>query len=139
MAWKSCCEASSKGDWMHSGDLPNLLHWRTKFLAAPYASWMMRHWRSGARTLFTYGARFSRNDNELGILDAAAIEQVTTEAWPVARSEDELHEALLLLGVMTEGKSFGGQEAESAEIMRHLVERGVRTFDSWSKRLLDRC
>jgi ATP-dependent helicase Lhr and Lhr-like helicase len=38
----------------------------------------------------------------LGILDAAAIDRVCAEAWPQATNADELHEALLLLGVMTD-------------------------------------
>jgi ATP-dependent Lhr-like helicase len=38
----------------------------------------------------------------LGILDEAAIEKVCEEAWPQAANADELHEALLLLGVLTE-------------------------------------
>jgi ATP-dependent Lhr-like helicase len=38
----------------------------------------------------------------LGQLDAAAIERVIMEAWPRAENADELHDALLLLGVMTE-------------------------------------
>ncbi len=42
----------------------------------------------------------ARNDG-LGILDSAAIDRVVAEAWPQARNADELHEALLLLGVMT--------------------------------------
>ena len=40
-------------------------------------------------------------DQGLGILDAAAIERVCDEAFPRATNADELHEALLLLGLMT--------------------------------------
>ncbi|MGH7941386.1 MAG: DNA glycosylase AlkZ-like family protein, partial [Limisphaerales bacterium] len=39
--------------------------------------------------------------NELGILDAAAIERVCEEAWPRALNADELHDAVLQLGVAT--------------------------------------
>ena len=38
----------------------------------------------------------------LGILDAAAIERVCADAWPRATNPDELHEALLLAGIMTD-------------------------------------
>ncbi len=38
----------------------------------------------------------------LGILDAAAIEKVQAEAWPIATNADELHDALMLVGMMTE-------------------------------------
>ena len=48
----------------------------------------------------------SAGGDGLGILDAAAIERVGAEAWPEARDADELHEALLLLGVMTEEETL---------------------------------
>jgi ATP-dependent Lhr-like helicase len=56
------------------------------------------------RTQAVYTRRASeRNGSDgLGILDAAAIEKVRREAWPEATDADELHDALMLLGVMTE-------------------------------------
>ena len=39
---------------------------------------------------------------ELGILDQDAIKQVTDEVWPRMDNADELHDALLTLGVMTD-------------------------------------
>jgi ATP-dependent Lhr-like helicase len=39
---------------------------------------------------------------ELGRLDAGAIARVREEAWPQADSADELHDALMLLGCVTE-------------------------------------
>src|SRR5262245_6744246 len=55
------------------------------------------------RTQAVYTRRASeRNGSDgLGILDAAAIDKVKTEAWPEATSADELHDALMLIGVMT--------------------------------------
>ncbi len=41
-------------------------------------------------------------DPGLGTLDPSAIDKVCTEAWPRATNADELHEALLLMGSMTE-------------------------------------
>jgi ATP-dependent Lhr-like helicase len=38
---------------------------------------------------------------ELGVLDAAAIEKVCAEAWPQPVNADELHDALMLAGAMT--------------------------------------
>jgi ATP-dependent helicase Lhr and Lhr-like helicase len=38
----------------------------------------------------------------LGVLDSAAIKKVRDEAWPNATNADELHEALLLTGALTE-------------------------------------
>ena len=46
----------------------------------------------------------SSGSDGLGILDAAAIERVCVEAWPRASNSDELHEALLLAGLMTESE-----------------------------------
>ncbi|KLD66421.1 ATP-dependent DNA helicase [Luteibacter rhizovicinus DSM 16549] len=40
--------------------------------------------------------------DDLGRLDADAIASVRDEAWPEARSADEMHEALMLLGAVTE-------------------------------------
>jgi ATP-dependent Lhr-like helicase len=56
------------------------------------------------RTHAVYTRRTSESsaDGGLGILDAAAIETVVSEAWPTAANADELHEALLLMGVMSE-------------------------------------
>src|SRR3989441_3056102 len=56
------------------------------------------------RTQAVYTRRASeRNGSDgLGVLDAAAIERVEKEAWPEATNADELHDGLMLLGVMTE-------------------------------------
>jgi len=39
---------------------------------------------------------------DLSALDAAAIERVRVEVWPAAQSEDELHEAILMLGFVAD-------------------------------------
>ncbi len=49
----------------------------------------------------TRRASDSAGQNELGILDAAAIERVCEEAWPQAQNADELHDAIQQLGVAT--------------------------------------
>ena len=56
------------------------------------------------RTQAVYTRRASeRNGSDgLGVLDSAAIEKVKQEAWPSATNADELHDALMLLGMMTE-------------------------------------
>jgi ATP-dependent Lhr-like helicase len=41
---------------------------------------------------------------DLGQLDAAAIERVRAEAWPLVRSADELHDALLGLAFLTQAE-----------------------------------
>jgi ATP-dependent Lhr-like helicase len=54
------------------------------------------------QAVYTRRAGDSGRNGELGILDAAAIEKVTAEAWPQPMNADELHEALLLAGAITE-------------------------------------
>src|SRR5437867_1526663 len=70
------------------------------------------------RTHAVYTRRASSStDDGLGILDEAAIEKVCAEAWPRATNADELHEALLLMGVMTDEeiqKAAAGQETGAA-------------------------
>ncbi|WP_368311752.1 DEAD/DEAH box helicase [Luteibacter sp. CQ10] len=43
--------------------------------------------------------------DDLGRLDAEAIDAVRVEAWPEARNVDEMHEALMLLGAVTPGEA----------------------------------
>ena len=54
------------------------------------------------QAVYTRRAGDSGRNGELGILDAAAIQKVTAEAWPRPMNADELHEALLLAGAMTD-------------------------------------
>lgn len=49
----------------------------------------------------TRRASDSAGQNELGILDAAAIDRVCQEAWPQVQNADELHDAIQQLGVAT--------------------------------------
>jgi ATP-dependent Lhr-like helicase len=53
------------------------------------------------QAVYTRRAGDSGGNGELGILDVAAIQKVTAEAWPRVMNADELHEGLLLAGVMT--------------------------------------
>jgi ATP-dependent Lhr-like helicase len=48
---------------------------------------------------------------ELGQLDAGAVSTVKEEAWPEAESPDELHDALILCGFITEGEGERGDAA----------------------------
>jgi ATP-dependent Lhr-like helicase len=54
------------------------------------------------QAVYTRRAGSTSSDAGLGILDAASIEQVTTDAWPRATNPDELHDALLTAGMLTE-------------------------------------
>jgi ATP-dependent Lhr-like helicase len=48
---------------------------------------------------------------ELGALDAGAVRTVKEEAWPQAESPDELHDALILCGFITEEEGERGDAA----------------------------
>ena len=56
------------------------------------------------RTLAIQQRRFGSPQEaaEIGRLNPEAIERVRLEAWPETRDEDELHDALVILGFMTE-------------------------------------
>src|SRR5213076_2977761 len=56
------------------------------------------------QAVYTRRAGESSADAGLGILDAAAIEKVCAEVWPRATNADEVHDALLLTGLMTENE-----------------------------------
>ncbi|MBI4312642.1 MAG: hypothetical protein HY681_12800 [Chloroflexi bacterium] len=65
---------------------------------------------------------------ELAALDPKAIEQAATDAWPVVRDADELHDALLTLGMLPEADiGRGAHEVELArwpEWFAALVQSG---------------
>jgi ATP-dependent Lhr-like helicase len=64
-------------------------------------------------------------------LDPAAIEAVRQEAWPAPDSADELHDALMLLGVMSaaEACELGQAEAFEALLQQRRATR-LRTGDA---------
>ena len=80
------------------------------------------------RTQAVYTRRASeRNGSDgLGILDAAAIEKVRREAWPEATNADELHDTLMLLGVMAPEEAaisihHEGNGAAAEHLLKELV------------------
>jgi ATP-dependent Lhr-like helicase len=58
---------------------------------------------------------------DLGQLDGAAIAQVRSEAWPVVRDAEELHEALLSVGALS---ALEGEDAGWADHFDRLVDQG---------------
>jgi ATP-dependent Lhr-like helicase len=77
------------------------------------------------RAVYTRRATEARSADDLGSLDAAAIERVREEAWPAAGTADELHDALLLAGFV--------RAEESAPHWRALFDQLVasgRAFDA---------
>ncbi len=57
------------------------------------------------QAVYTRRAGDPSADGGLGVLDLSAIKKVCEEAWPRATNLDELHEALLLLGALTENEA----------------------------------
>jgi ATP-dependent Lhr-like helicase len=84
------------------------------------------------QAVYTRRALKSSPDAELGILDAEAIEGVVAEAWPTAVNPDELHDALLLMGVMTEEEMSGYDPA----FRETLVQTGRIGRASWPRQSL---
>jgi len=77
------------------------------------------------RAVYTRRATEVRSADDLGALDAQAIERVRDEAWPVANTADELHDALLLAGFV--------RAEEGASRWRALFDQLVasgRVFDA---------
>ncbi|HEU4682320.1 MAG TPA: helicase-related protein [Gemmatimonadales bacterium] len=63
--------------------------------------------------------------DDLGALDPAAIERVRDEAWPEVRDADELHDALLTSGFLTEVEGMSGRDGSSwSGYWRELVDAG---------------
>src|SRR5262249_56278144 len=55
--------------------------------------------------------------SDLGRLDAAAVARVRTEAWPDPTNADELHDAMVWLGFITEAEAQApGWQAWLAEL-----------------------
>ena len=74
------------------------------------------------RTLAVQSRRFLDPESaaDLGRLDPAAIARVRQEAWPDARTADELHDALVVLGFLTQQEGRRGPVA---------VDQNRGTFD----------
>ncbi|MDZ7842782.1 MAG: DEAD/DEAH box helicase [Gammaproteobacteria bacterium] len=64
----------------------------------------------------------------LGQLDGQAIEKVRGEAWPGAENMDELHDALVLLGGMTDAEIAAGQWQRLAQDLRAEGRAAVVTI-----------
>ena len=63
--------------------------------------------------------------DDLGALDPAAIARVRDEAWPDVRNADELHDALLTSGFLTEAEGAVGRDGVSwREWLEALVAEG---------------
>ena len=83
------------------------------------------------RTQAVYTRRAGESSPEagLGILDATAIEKVCAEAWPRATNADELHEALLLMGAVTDDEvsKLAGDSTAWLDLLRNEKRAGRLT------------
>lgn len=81
------------------------------------------------RTLAIQQRRFGspKDAAEIGRLDPEAIERVRAEAWPEARNEDELHDALVILGYMTAQE---GERGPHSTLQNQSPRDWPRLFES---------
>jgi ATP-dependent Lhr-like helicase len=82
------------------------------------------------QAVYTRRAGDSPANEGLGILDPAAIDRVCAEAWPTAANADELHDVLLLLGMLTEeeAKRSHANAPELLEILAGQKRAGRFTW-----------
>ena len=80
------------------------------------------------RTQAVQNRRFgdASNVDEMGALDADAIAGVREEAWPRARSADEVHEALMTLGAITAAEAHANEHWDAALAMLAKSGRATR-------------
>ena len=77
------------------------------------------------QAVYTRRAFEPTNARDLGVLDAAAIARVQDEAWPDVRDADELYDALLTSGFLTEAEGMAGRNGTSwTPLFVELLERG---------------
>jgi ATP-dependent helicase Lhr and Lhr-like helicase len=102
------------------------------------------------RTQAVYSRRWldPRDAADLGSLDQSAIDQVREEAWPQVQNADELHEALLQLGFLTEQEGRQGTGATGywtqdlngtdggGKIETRLEEAAKSSWEPWLKELV---
>ena len=70
------------------------------------------------------------DNRDLGALDLSAIEAAARNAWPLVRDADELHDALLTLGMLPEddiGRATGQADAEWPVWLQSLIAEGRAT------------
>ncbi|MGI9078022.1 MAG: Lhr family helicase, partial [Gemmatimonadaceae bacterium] len=66
-----------------------------------------------AHAVYTRRAAEPSSADDLGALDPAAIERVRAEAWPDATNADELHDALMTSGFLTQAEGEAGVDGKS--------------------------
>ncbi|HET9580043.1 MAG TPA: DEAD/DEAH box helicase [Usitatibacter sp.] len=79
------------------------------------------------RAVYTRRTTDVRSADDLGALDAAAIQRVREEAWPIARNADEMYDALMVAGFIRETELAPHWPA----LLNELGPRAVRQGDAW--------
>jgi len=79
------------------------------------------------RAVYTRRATEVRNADDLGALDAAAIERVREEAWPLANTPDEMYDALMVAGYFKQDELA----AHWPPLLEQLGGRVVKNDDAW--------
>jgi ATP-dependent Lhr-like helicase len=71
--------------------------------------------------------------SDLGALDPAAIDRVRSEAWPEAANADELHDALMILGLITADEGTMNGWSEFLETL--IADRRATVLEAGTGRL----
>jgi ATP-dependent helicase Lhr and Lhr-like helicase len=79
------------------------------------------------RAVYTRRATEVRSADDLGALDAAAMQRVREEAWPVANTPDEIYDALMVAGYIKETELAGHWLA----LLEQLGGRAVKRGEAW--------
>ncbi|HEX4782017.1 MAG TPA: DEAD/DEAH box helicase [Usitatibacter sp.] len=79
------------------------------------------------RAVHTRRATEVRNADDLGALDAAAIERVRQEAWPIANTPDEIYDALMVAGFLRDSEL----ETHWRGLLQQLGPRVLEKGDAW--------
>jgi ATP-dependent Lhr-like helicase len=79
------------------------------------------------RAVYTRRATELRSAEDLGALDAAAIEQVCEEAWPLASTVDEMYDALMVAGFLEDCELA----AHWLNLLKALGPRAVHRGGAW--------
>src|SRR5438094_469072 len=79
------------------------------------------------RAVYTRRATELRSADDLGALDPAAIQRVREEAWPVANTPDEMYDALMVAGYITQAELAPHWPA----LLTQLGERAVSNGRAW--------
>src|SRR5213076_604122 len=80
-----------------------------------------------ARAVYARRATDVRSADDLGALDPAAIQRVREEAWPVANTPDEMYDALMVAGYITQAELAPHWPA----LLTQLGERAVSKGGAW--------